>query len=473
MLPWLVALVAVALGGLVPDLAMLRAQAPPVARPTLSGTAGTVRIGDCFTTITRGVVEVPVLVRMPGKADSETSPEALAPEPTGLQFVIDYDDLVLGYAWFRAAGSVWTVEKAVPYGPHRMTFTLERNLTEPLGGADESAESEDEGEDPETIALVAVFYVKDPPSGELPFRQWVPLTLGVPSEGVSPFTQLFADVAPGVRRVLRTWSIPGSATVYYLDGVEVGGGGITPTEQDVRLPLYLTDVDGGRKTFSIGIDYDEIFLNSRGVEPRSPPLSSDPLVGELAPEGGRFTFSLKLDEVPEQGFARLHVADLIFRYTGVDPADAELLVEPRILQEEAEGGDGAAQAPVKSANRVGSEPGRITILPSRFTRGNVDVSYTLDASGRARSTVDTADVLLLLRAIFAGSARLPCLDAADVNDSGSLDLSDAVHLLNHLFRGGPAPLAPFPEAGADPTRRDPLDCETSLPAFEPQRGAAP
>ena len=42
-------------------------------------------------------------------------------------------------------------------------------------------------------------------------------------------------------------------------------------------------------------------------------------------------------------------------------------------------------------------------------------------------------------------ASRSCLEATDINANGGVDLTDAVHLLNHLFLGGPPPEAPFPE----------------------------
>ena len=36
------------------------------------------------------------------------------------------------------------------------------------------------------------------------------------------------------------------------------------------------------------------------------------------------------------------------------------------------------------------------------------------------------------------------MDAADADDNGRLELTDAVRILNHLFLGGAAPLAPGP-----------------------------
>jgi hypothetical protein len=70
----------------------------------------------------------------------------------------------------------------------------------------------------------------------------------------------------------------------------------------------------------------------------------------------------------------------------------------------------------------------------------------------------------VLRFLFSGGPTPGCLDAADSNDSGSIDLTDAVHLLSYLFLGGPAPAEPFAECGTDPTE-DSLSCEsfTSCP----------
>ena len=82
-----------------------------------------------------------------------------------------------------------------------------------------------------------------------------------------------------------------------------------------------------------------------------------------------------------------------------------------------------------------------------FLRGDVDGS----------SRLEMRDVLSVLRFLFLEGEEPSCLDAADSNDDGKLDLSDAIYVLGHLFLGGPAPPAPFPKAGVDPTP-DELDC---------------
>jgi hypothetical protein len=39
-----------------------------------------------------------------------------------------------------------------------------------------------------------------------------------------------------------------------------------------------------------------------------------------------------------------------------------------------------------------------------------------------------------------------------------IDLADPIYLVTYLFRNGPMPLAPFPEAGLDPDAANGLGC---------------
>ena len=83
-----------------------------------------------------------------------------------------------------------------------------------------------------------------------------------------------------------------------------------------------------------------------------------------------------------------------------------------------------------------------------FRRGDANVDGKLDI----------ADAIATLGYLFLGGAELPCLDAADTDDSGGLDISDAVRSLNYLFLGAEAPPAPGSEVcGEDPTE-DELEC---------------
>jgi len=86
-------------------------------------------------------------------------------------------------------------------------------------------------------------------------------------------------------------------------------------------------------------------------------------------------------------------------------------------------------------------------------------------------TLDLADPIYLLSALFLGAGPLPCEDAADSNDDGNLDLADAIHALSYMFVGGAKPPPPFNACGEDRST-DGLGCDrfpscahTSVPAF--------
>jgi hypothetical protein len=67
--------------------------------------------------------------------------------------------------------------------------------------------------------------------------------------------------------------------------------------------------------------------------------------------------------------------------------------------------------------------------------------------------VDLSDAITVLGFLFLGDPRsLECEKSADADDSGTLDLTDVLAILNHLFLAGPAPPPPFGACGADPRR---------------------
>jgi hypothetical protein len=67
----------------------------------------------------------------------------------------------------------------------------------------------------------------------------------------------------------------------------------------------------------------------------------------------------------------------------------------------------------------------------------------------------------LLDYLFIGSVVLPCEDASDIDDDGSLNIADPINYLAYLFSGGPPPAAPNPVTGCgeDVIDTDSLDCE--------------
>lgn len=96
-------------------------------------------------------------------------------------------------------------------------------------------------------------------------------------------------------------------------------------------------------------------------------------------------------------------------------------------------------------------PGAITVTGDPGTR--LFVRADADRTG----AVNLSDAVFLLNHLFRGGAPPECPDAADVDDDGVVRLTDAVYLLEHLFRSGPKPPLPYPEPGTDPTA-DALGC---------------
>lgn len=73
-------------------------------------------------------------------------------------------------------------------------------------------------------------------------------------------------------------------------------------------------------------------------------------------------------------------------------------------------------------------------------------------------TIDLSDALFILNFLFSGGDPPTCHKSADANDDGSLDLSDPLSVLGFLFSGSEVLPAPFSACGVDETP-DTLPCE--------------
>jgi hypothetical protein len=94
--------------------------------------------------------------------------------------------------------------------------------------------------------------------------------------------------------------------------------------------------------------------------------------------------------------------------------------------------------------------GGFTYGGNRFNRGDVDLN----------GTIDLTDAIDILQYQFFGGP-LACKEAADVNDDGEISLTDPIVLLNYQYQAGNPPPPPFDSTGVqvgdDPTP-DPLGC---------------
>ena len=94
-------------------------------------------------------------------------------------------------------------------------------------------------------------------------------------------------------------------------------------------------------------------------------------------------------------------------------------------------------------------------LPVSFVRGDLNQD----------GSVDLSDPLKVLIFLFVEGVAPPCLAAGDADDDGEIEILDAVSLLAYLFREGSAPAAPFPDCGPDATS-DSLGCAAHAPCAE-------
>ena len=92
--------------------------------------------------------------------------------------------------------------------------------------------------------------------------------------------------------------------------------------------------------------------------------------------------------------------------------------------------------------------GKVKVLGevSIFLRGDANTDYSVDLS----------DAVTVLDYLFGNGTPLTCPDAADANDDGNIDIADPIAILQTLFTPVTRILAPYPETGPDPTPDDSL-----------------
>ena len=128
---------------------------------------------------------------------------------------------------------------------------------------------------------------------------------------------------------------------------------------------------------------------------------------------------------------------------------------PDVLLGLAVTGGGAGPALALFREVIGGPPIGVVTSGPQFRRGDVDAS----------GTVNLSDAIRLLNHLFLGKPTPECFDAADFDDNGSANISDAVANLNYLFLAGGPPGAPGPtDCGPDPNLETPdLGCDSPCP----------
>ncbi len=99
------------------------------------------------------------------------------------------------------------------------------------------------------------------------------------------------------------------------------------------------------------------------------------------------------------------------------------------------------------------------MLDQIVTETTVSTDEFLRADANSDGSVDIADAIKILEYLFLAE-QADCMVAMDVNDDEVVNVADAINLLGNLFSGGASPPAPYPQCGNDPTP-GPLDCTES------------
>jgi hypothetical protein len=76
--------------------------------------------------------------------------------------------------------------------------------------------------------------------------------------------------------------------------------------------------------------------------------------------------------------------------------------------------------------------------------------------------VNTTDAVNALRYLFpswSGTYTPPCLDACDADDSGSINVSDAIRVMQWLIQRGTPPAPPGPYVPGEDPSDDALSCD--------------
>jgi len=77
---------------------------------------------------------------------------------------------------------------------------------------------------------------------------------------------------------------------------------------------------------------------------------------------------------------------------------------------------------------------------SNIARWNGRVNICGDANGNM--SLDIMDAVFVINYLYKDGARPVPMEASDTNGNGSVDVMDAVYLINYLYKGGPEPYCP-------------------------------
>jgi len=172
------------------------------------------------------------------------------------------------------------------------------------------------------------------------------------------------------------------------------------------------------------------------------PLQYREVRGNILPSSGRGATdgNLSMDPRFTAGYELSADSPALDAGTGMaDPgADPGMVLDLRGACRVADGdGDGIYRMDLGALEREG--PCQREARP--FLRGDCSPSQSLELT----------DAVAVFEYLFLGGRGPSCLDACDANDDREVNITDGIYTLGYLFLGSPAPPAPHPAPGWDPT----------------------
>jgi hypothetical protein len=321
--------------------------------------------------------------------------------------------------------------------------------------------------------LGAIFYRHSPPPSPFPKTGSDPTAdlLGC-RQGLAPAlargVDAALDAADGPARD-EPAGVAGSACEDEGGGAEIdflhfrGEILAVPGQTGIRVPVYLTsmgEIEGMTLSFYAApdrirfdsIDYSDSYLGDWDLSPEwtygftakrdqgyiagTMAMSLGSEIVTMPPVQGGLIAVLEFSVLP--GAPVGSRANILFRTT---PGDNGVLpIENEISRR------GSAQSQFVCGLSVEIVDGREV-----FLRGDANRDRNLNIG-------DVISIVLHLFSPAGRETKVPCLDAADADDNGEVEITDAILVARYLFGRGIPPAAPFPNAGRDWSDDDPLGC---------------
>lgn len=234
--------------------------------------------------------------------------------------------------------------------------------------------------------------------------------------------------------------------------LELGSVEVPATGERFEIEVRAAGVEENLDAFWVcGVRYDPAVIELMDARPSDAVGPNFADVFRAFPDAGRATFdytAIPFQPHPVAPDAAGRVALAILTARILQPVDrVTLTLTPTFLDVSGLPGEGDSRLWYcldwhrLDESHLGAGTVVVGEVFAAFVRGDAD----------GDGEVSLADPMAILYTLFSRQRDVVCLDTADANDDGKVNVTDAVFLIRHLFLGGRPPSGPFPTAGFDPT----------------------